>query len=338
VKKFCCTLAAIASLNISIARSQDSGAVRYSDTEGGAYGEYVRTGRIAPVGPTFEQLGSNLATYIGEPLNVAIDHFGYPDDDREIAGRKLYVWAVNEIDSVPDLATTTGTIGDQQFSATTFGGANVNMTAHCKITMAVDGHNIVRDVRYDGNMAGCFRFMAPAIRAQELAQSPRPSAAPALDASTSRQRAARPDGNLELRDLVARAQAATQRGDFLTPQGSSAYDLYVRALAIDGNNPGALQGLQALPKEVTKQFNQALSNGNLGQATDMLDNLSQLAPGEASQGALSERLAGAWLDQAEQQLGSGDRIGAVQSLERARKLSPYQPRVLDLSTQLQNGP
>jgi len=138
--------------------------------------------------------------------------------------------------------------------------------------------------------------------------------------------------------LVQRAQVAAARGDIMLPPGNSAYDLYRNALVIDGSNAAALQGLQTLPVQVEKQFNQALSNGNLGQASDMLQNLSELAPGEASQSALSDRLAGAWLDQAEQQLSSGDRIGAAQSLDRARKLSPNQPRVLDLAARLQSSP
>lgn len=138
--------------------------------------------------------------------------------------------------------------------------------------------------------------------------------------------------------LVQRAQVAAARGDIMLPPGNSAYDLYRNALVIDGSNAVALQGLQALPVQVEKQFNQALSNGNLGQASDMLENLAELAPGEASQSALSDRLAGAWLDQAEQQLSSGDRIGASQSLDRARKLSPNQPRVLDLAARLQSSP
>ncbi|MBB6247195.1 tetratricopeptide repeat protein [Rhodanobacter sp. A1T4] len=138
--------------------------------------------------------------------------------------------------------------------------------------------------------------------------------------------------------LVQRAQVAAARGDIMLPPGNSAYDLYRNALVIDGSNAVALQGLQALPVQVEKQFNQALSNGNLGQASDMLQNLSELAPGEASQSALSDRLASAWLDQAEQQLSSGDRIGAAQSLDRARKLSPNQPRVLDLAARLQSSP
>jgi len=146
-----------------------------------------------------------------------------------------------------------------------------------------------------------------------------------------------PQQSAEVARLVQRAQVATSNGDIMMPPGGSAYDLYRSALAIDGNNEAALHGLQTLPRQVIQQFNQALAAGNLGKAGDMLANLAELAPGDAVQGALGNRLASAWLDQAEQQLARGDRIGASQSLERARKLSPSNPRVLDLGARLQGG-
>jgi hypothetical protein len=146
-----------------------------------------------------------------------------------------------------------------------------------------------------------------------------------------------PQQSAAVEKLVRRAQAAASRGDIMLPPGNSAYDLYRNALVIDGNNAAALEGLQALPNQVEKKFEQALSSGNLDQASDMLGNLSELAPGDAGQGALTERLAGAWLDQADQQMGRGDRIGATQSLDRARKLAPNQPRLLDLAARLQGG-
>jgi hypothetical protein len=123
----------------------------------------------------------------------------------------------------------------------------------------------------------------------------------------------------------------------MLPPGDSAYDLYRNALSIDGNNASALQGLQALPGQVEQQFNQALAHGDLAQAGEMRADLSDLAPGDAAQVAMSGRLVTAWLDQAEKQLTSGDRVGAGQSLDQARKLAPNQPRVLDLSARLQNG-
>ncbi|OOG63920.1 hypothetical protein B0E46_08240 [Rhodanobacter sp. B04] len=144
-----------------------------------------------------------------------------------------------------------------------------------------------------------------------------------------------PQQSAQVARLVQRAQVATRSGNIMMPPGDSAYDLYRSALAIDGNNAAAMQGLQGLPGQVEQQFNQDLANGRLGQANDMLANLADLAPGDAAQGALSNRLASAWLDQAEQQLSNGDRVGAAQSLERARKLAPSHPRVLDLSARLQ---
>jgi uncharacterized protein HemY len=52
---------------------------------------------------------------------------------------------------------------------------------------------------------------------------------------------------------------------------------------------------------------------------------------------LRERLVDAWLDQAEQQLDRGDRPNAAQSIEQARRLAPYLPRVGELSRRLQSG-
>jgi hypothetical protein len=147
-----------------------------------------------------------------------------------------------------------------------------------------------------------------------------------------------PQQNAAVARLVQRAQAAAAHGNIMLPPGDSAYDLYRNALSIDGNNAPALQGLQALPAQVEQQFNQALAHGDLAQAAEMRADLSDLAPGDAAQAALSDRLATAWLDQAEKQLASGDRVGASQSLDQARKLAPNQPRVLDLTARLQGGP
>lgn len=147
-----------------------------------------------------------------------------------------------------------------------------------------------------------------------------------------------PAQTAQIADLVQRAGVAAARGDIMLPPGESAYDLYRGALAIDGNNADARRGLQALPAQVERQFNQELAAGQLGQATDMLANLTELAPGDPGQGALDNRLAGAWLDQAERQLANGDRVGAAQSLNRARKLAPDSARVQDMAVRLQGGP
>ena len=123
----------------------------------------------------------------------------------------------------------------------------------------------------------------------------------------------------------------------MLPPGESAYDLYRRALAIDGNDEAARRGLQELPSTVVQQFNQALSGGNLQQAGERLNDLADLAPGEAGQAELRQRLANAWMDQAEEHLGAGDHPGAAQALEHARKLAPGNPRLSSITARLQGG-
>lgn len=162
-------------------------------------------------------------------------------------------------------------------------------------------------------------------------------AAPAPEADATVPAILTPAQNAEVTSLVARAQAAARRGEIMLPPGESAYDLYRSALAIDGNNAPARQGLQDLPNIVSRQLNQALANGNLAQAGELLTDLSDLAPGDAGQDQLRQRLAGAWLDQAEQQLARGDRANATQSLDQARKIAPNQPRLQDIAARLQSA-
>jgi tetratricopeptide (TPR) repeat protein len=146
-----------------------------------------------------------------------------------------------------------------------------------------------------------------------------------------------PQQSADLARTIQRGDAAARDGKLMLPPGDSAYDLYRQALAVDGNNDAARRGLEALPNIAISQFNQAIASGNLAVATNRLADLSDLSPGGAGQGELRLRLAGAWMDQAEQQLQSGDRAGAAQSLDSARKLAPSNPRLGTLMARLQSG-
>jgi len=146
-----------------------------------------------------------------------------------------------------------------------------------------------------------------------------------------------PQQSAQIARMLQNADIAAKRGQIMLPPGDSAYDLYRGALAIDGNNEAARRGLQELPNLVSRQFNQAMSNGNLVQAEGFLGDLSDLAPGDAGQDQLRQRLAGAWMDQAEQQLGRGDRPGAAQSLNHAGKLATGNARLQQLQARLSAG-
>jgi cellulose synthase operon protein C len=146
-----------------------------------------------------------------------------------------------------------------------------------------------------------------------------------------------PQQQAQVANMVQRARVAAQRGDIMSPPGDCAYDLYRGALSIDGNNQDALSGLQALPGMVQQQFNQALSAGNLTKAGNLYDALTNLSPGNAGLLPTRQRLVDAWLDQAEQQLDSGDRNNAALSLEQGRKLAPTDQRVQQLTVRMQGG-
>lgn len=142
---------------------------------------------------------------------------------------------------------------------------------------------------------------------------------------------------IQVADMVNRARQAAARGDIMSPPGACAYDLYRGALAIDGNNPDALSGLQGLPGLVQQQFNQALRGGSLNRAGNLLDALDNLEPGDAALSISRQRLAYAWIDQAEQQFDSGDRNNAAASLEQGRRLLPEDPRVREMVARMQGG-
>ncbi|HET7332537.1 hypothetical protein [Dyella sp.] len=167
----------------------------------------------------------------------------------------------------------------------------------------------------------------PTVRKQEQEQDTTPPPQPALTGQEQ----------VQVADMVSRARQAAARGDIMSPPGDCAYDLYRGALAIDGNNPEALSGLQSLPGQVQQQFNQALRAGNLKKAGSLLDALDNLEPGDAALSISRQRLAYAWIDQAEQQFDSGDRNNAASSLEQGRNLLPNDPRVRELVARMQAG-
>ncbi|QWT18437.1 hypothetical protein KPL74_11860 [Bacillus sp. NP157] len=136
-----------------------------------------------------------------------------------------------------------------------------------------------------------------------------------------------PEQKARVAALVRRAQQAAAHGDIMDPPGESAYDLYRNALSIDGNDPAARAGLQGLPTLVETQMQQAVANGNVRRAEDLYATLSDLAPGDASQGDLRHKLGSAWIDNAVQRAAQGDRQGAFQALDRARKYAPDDPRL-----------
>lgn len=133
---------------------------------------------------------------------------------------------------------------------------------------------------------------------------------------------------------LAAAEKAAQAGNLILPPGSSAYDKYRAALALDGSNAQALAGLQSLPQIARDQFNVAIGQQKLDRARDLVDTLEQLSPADAGVANLRARLAEALLDDAERRVGENRPAEARRSLDAARNLSPANPRLAVLEQKL----
>ncbi|WP_313916797.1 protein kinase [Tahibacter sp.] len=143
-----------------------------------------------------------------------------------------------------------------------------------------------------------------------------------------------PELQQKLAAHLAAAEKAAQAGDLILPPGSSAYDRYRAALALDGSNARALAGLQSLPQIARDQFNVAIGQRKLDRARDFVDTLEQLAPTDASLANLRARLAEALLDEAELRAGENRPGDARRALDAARGLSPANPRLSVLEQKL----
>ncbi len=143
-----------------------------------------------------------------------------------------------------------------------------------------------------------------------------------------------PAQSVQVHRLVAEATAAANAGNLIIPPGDSAYDKYRAALAIDGNNKNALDGLARLPARAKELFTQALSDGAPQRARALLDSVRQTAPEDSAIAAMAQRLAGAFLDQCDARIGEGRRADAARALEAARELNPQDPRIAPLDARL----
>jgi len=141
-----------------------------------------------------------------------------------------------------------------------------------------------------------------------------------------------------VRKLVAEAAQAAGAGNLIIPPGDSAYDKYRAALAIDGNDREALEGMASLPRQAKDLFGKALSDGTPQRARALLDTVRQVAPGDPAIPSMSERLSNAFIDQAEARVREGRRNDAVRALDAARELNPVNPRLAPLDVRIQALP
>ena len=184
------------------------------------------------------------------------------------------------------------------------------------------------------------------VQAEKLAPESAELRAAKIDLRELRERLAiaaeRPPANVadieRMQKLVVEAGQAAEAGRLIEPPGNCAYDKYRAALAIDGGNRAALDGIGKLPARARELFDAALKDNALARARAMSEALRQLAPSDAAIAAMSERLATAYYDEAERSIGEKQRDAATRSLKAGRELSPSNARAAAIEQALRELP
>ncbi|MEP6483677.1 MAG: protein kinase [Rudaea sp.] len=139
-----------------------------------------------------------------------------------------------------------------------------------------------------------------------------------------------------VQQLLDDADKAMAAGDLNHTPGDCAFDKYRAVLRIDGNNAKALAGLNRIPARAKELFEQAVKNGTPNKARDYIDAISQAEPNDATLPQLRDRLANAFIDKAESNIGESRRSDAVSALKAARELSPGNARLPSVEAKLQS--
>lgn len=92
-----------------------------------------------------------MSSWQGASINEVITQWGYPDQEREIAGHKLYTWNYSKSGFIPAQTTATAnTFGNTTYvTAHTTGGHAIY--GSCSRTLEVDKKDIVIATQWQGN-------------------------------------------------------------------------------------------------------------------------------------------------------------------------------------------
>ena len=158
---------------------------------------------------------------------------------------------------------------------------------------------------------------APQVRIAERSLARSRQARARLAPGSARERARLPA-------LLAEAEQAIARGDFITPPGASAWDRLRVAAAIDPRSKELARLEREFDAGARRCFDQSLAENRLGRAQACLEArmLQDAAAGtESARGALADR----WLAYAQERIGAGDWREAERALGNVRRWQPAHP-------------
>ena len=98
-----------------------------------------------------------VKSWIGYSLDSVTKSWGFPEYEKNIAGKKLYVWETYDYDSeIIEGSGMTISSKDSRGNETSFTMGGKVKVEYCKKIVEVDSNNIVTDAHWEGN--DCPRF------------------------------------------------------------------------------------------------------------------------------------------------------------------------------------
>lgn len=97
---------------------------------------------ICLAGCATQLLDKGLKKSMGMPIDVLVAGWGYPSDEREIMGHKMYIWSNNGgVMAVP-----------------VYGGGVYANSLNCTVQIVVDDNKMITGYQWSGNNGGCATF------------------------------------------------------------------------------------------------------------------------------------------------------------------------------------
>jgi tetratricopeptide (TPR) repeat protein len=168
--------------------------------------------------------------------------------------------------------------------------------------------------------------VAEVVRAIERAHRSQAQLEQAMPASPQRQR--------RVRALLADADRAAARGDWIDPPGESAFDKLRAAQALAPDDAVVRRASQRLLPDVQQCVSRELAANRVRAAQTCLDAWQAIAPGDGSLAHARRQLAMRWIDIGTERLGAGELRVASEALQRARGLDRAAPGLDDFAARV----
>ena len=146
-----------------------------------------------------------------------------------------------------------------------------------------------------------------------------------------------PERRRRVASLLADAQVAEQRGDWLTPPGESAFDKLRAARALAPDDAQVRRAADSVLAHARDCFEHALRDNALQRARVCLDAYAALDGEARGSRAAATRLASRWLAVGEERLRNGELDSARAALDAARTLDRHVEGLRDFDTRLRTA-